>query len=68
MSDDTTGYTYTAPLADLAKYAGDVIVGTESPRPLFWILEPKGTGIAKLSLRNNLPTGRYSLEQAIIVP
>jgi hypothetical protein len=68
VSDDTTGYTYMAPLADLARYAGDVIVGTESPRPLFWILQPNGTGIAKIPVRNTLPTGRYSLEQAIIVP
>ena len=55
VSDDITGYTYTAPLADLAGYAGDVIVGTESPRPLFWILEPKGSGIAKIPLPNDLP-------------
>src|SRR5207249_226057 len=68
VSDDTTGYTYTAPLADLAGYAGDVIVGTESPRPLFWILEPKGSGIAKIPVPNDLPAGRYSLEQAIFVP
>jgi hypothetical protein len=68
VSDDTTGYTYTAPLADLAGYAGDVIVGTESPSPLFWLLEPNGTGIAKIPLGNNLPTGKYSLEQAIFVP
>jgi hypothetical protein len=68
VSDDITRYTYTAPLAALAGYAGDVIVGTESPKPLFWILEPKGTGVAKIPLQNTLPTGKYSLEQAIIVP
>jgi hypothetical protein len=68
LSDDTTGYTYMAQAASLAKYAGDVIVGTESPRPRFWILEPSGTGIAKIPLRNNLPAGKYSLEQAIFVP
>ena len=57
-----------APLADIARYAGDVIVGTEASPPRFWILEPKGTGIAKIPLRNNLPDGKYSLEQAIILP
>ena len=34
LNDDKTGYTYMAPAASLARYAGDVIVGTESPRPL----------------------------------
>jgi hypothetical protein len=67
LSDDTTGYTYRAPAASLARYAGDVIVGTESPRPLFWILEPRSTGFAKIVLRDNLPAGTYSLEQAIFV-
>lgn len=68
VNDDTTGYTYMAPAAPLARYAGDLIVGTESPRALFWILEPRGTGVAKIPLRNTLPAGRYSLEQAIFVP
>jgi hypothetical protein len=67
VSDDTTGYTYATPAAPLARYAGDVIVGTESPRPLFWILEPRGRGFAKMPLRDNLPAGTYSLEQAIFV-
>jgi hypothetical protein len=68
VSDDTTGYTYRTPAASLARYAGDVIVGTESPRPLFSILEPRGTGLAKIPLGNNLPAGRFSLEQAIFIP
>jgi hypothetical protein len=56
-----------APAAPLARYAGDVIVGTEGAPPRFWILEPRGSHFAKLSLRNNLPAGAYSLEQAIFV-
>ncbi len=67
LNDDKTGYTYMAPAASLARYAGDVIVGTESPRALFWILKPRGNGFAEIALRDNLPTGT-SLEQAIIVP
>jgi hypothetical protein len=55
-----------APAASFARYAGDVIVGTESPRALFWILEPKGKGFADISLRNNLAAGT-SLEQTIFV-
>jgi hypothetical protein len=68
VSDDTTGYTYLAPAASLVRYAGDVIVGTEGPRPLFWILKPRGRGFAETPLGNNLPAGTYSLEQAIFVP
>ena len=66
VNDDKTGYTYMAPAASLAGYAGDVIVGTESPRALFWILKPKGNGFAEIPLRDNLPAGT-SLEQAIFV-
>ena len=66
LNDDRTAYTYMAPAASLARYAGDVIVGTESPRPLFWILEPRGKGFAEIPLRDNLPAG-ISLEQAIFV-
>jgi hypothetical protein len=68
VSDDVSGYTYMAPAASLARYAGDVIVGTESPRALFWILEPRRGGFAKIPLRDNLLAGAYSLEQAIFVP
>jgi hypothetical protein len=67
VSDDITGNTYVTPTAPLARYAGDVIVGSESPRPLFWILKPKAGGFAKISLLNDLPAGNYSLEQAIFV-
>jgi hypothetical protein len=66
LNDDKTGYTYTAPAASLARYAGDVIVGTESPRALFWILKPRGNGFADIPLRDNLAAGT-SLEQAIFV-
>jgi hypothetical protein len=66
VNDDSTGYTYLAPAASLARYAGDVIVGTES-RPDFWILKPTGNAFLKIPLRNNLPSGTYSLEQALIV-
>ena len=66
LNDDLTGYTYVAPAASLAKYAGDVIVGSEA-RPDFWILEPRGDGFARVPLRDNLPAGTYSLEQAIFV-
>jgi hypothetical protein len=66
VSDDSTGYTYMAPAASLAGYAGDVIVGTESGAR-FWILKPRGNGFTEMPLRDNLPAGTYSLEQAIFV-
>ncbi len=66
ISDDSTGYTYVTPAASLARYTGDVIVGTEA-RALFWILKPRGNGFAEMPLRDNLPAGTYSLEQAILV-
>jgi hypothetical protein len=66
LTDDKTGYMYIAPAAAFARYSGDVIVGTESPRALFWILKPKGKGFADISLPDNLPAGS-SLEQAIFV-
>ncbi len=66
LNDDLTGYTYLSPAASLAGYAGDVIVGAEA-RAQFWILEPTGNGFTKVSLRDNLPAGTYSLEQAIFV-
>jgi hypothetical protein len=55
-----------APMTSLARYAGDVIVGTEA-RPLFWLLKPRGNGFAKIPLPDSLPAGKYSLEQAIFV-
>jgi hypothetical protein len=66
VSDDTTGLTYLAPAAQLARFAGDVIVGTEL-KARFWILEPKATGFATIPLADNLTAGAHSLEQAIFV-
>ena len=66
VNDDLTGYTYLAPAASLARYAGDVIVGTEA-HARFWILRPRGSGFVKMPLRDNPPTGTSSLEQAIFV-
>ena len=60
VNDDKTGYTYMAPAASLAKYAGDVIVGTESPRGLFWILKPSGKGFAEIPLETTWPPGPAS--------
>jgi hypothetical protein len=66
LNDDLSGDTYLAPASSLARYAGDVIVGTEA-HAHFWILKPSGNGFAKMPLTDNLPAGTYSLEQAIFV-
>lgn len=66
LTDDKTGYIYMTPASSLGGYAGDVIVGTESPRALFWILAPKGQSYTDMPLRTNLAAGT-SLEQAIFV-
>jgi hypothetical protein len=66
LNDDVTSYTYLAPSASLARYAGDVIVGTEAGYN-FWILKPEGNGFTKMPLRDNLPAGNHGLEQAIFV-
>jgi len=66
VNDDKTADTYMAPAASLARYAGDVIVGTESPHALFWILKPRNNGFVTIPLHDNL-SGGTSLEQAIFV-
>jgi len=66
LNDDLTGDTFLAPAASLARYAGDLIVGTEAGRQ-FWILKPSGHGFDKIPLQDNLPAGANGLEQAIFV-
>lgn len=66
LNDDVTGYTYLAPSASLARYAGDVIVGAEAGRQ-FWILKPGGDRFTDIPLRDSLPAGNHGLEQAIFV-
>lgn len=66
VTDDRTGRTYMAPASSLARFGGDVIVGTEAPNARFWILRPTGNGFSEIPIRSNLTT-RTSLEQAIFV-
>jgi hypothetical protein len=67
LTDDTKQLIYFAPAAELARYAGDVLVGTET-KAQFWIVEPHGNGFTKVSVRHNLRGGKYSLEGAVFVP
>jgi hypothetical protein len=66
LTDDKTANTFFAPAADLARYSGDVLVGTESPTAHFWIVAPRGKAFAATPLQNNLAAGT-SLEQGIFI-
>lgn len=67
LTDDETPYVYHAPLAPLARYAGDLLVGTES-RATFWIVRPSGSGFAKVPVATNFAQRRHSVEAALVVP
>ena len=47
VTDDLSGNTYFAPAAQLAAYAGDVLVGSEVGGR-FWIVEPHGASFRAL--------------------
>jgi hypothetical protein len=66
LTDDTTRDVYFAPAAQLARFAGDVLVGSEV-KAHFWIIEPRGSSFVKVAVRHNLRGGHYSLEGATFV-
>ena len=66
VTDDLTKYIYFLPAAQLAPYAGDLIVGTEV-KAHFVIIKPQGQGIRRVRLRHNLRGGHFSLEGAFFV-
>jgi hypothetical protein len=66
VTDDETPIIAFAPAAELVRFAGDVIVGTEATAQ-FWVIEPHGTGLRVVRLRDNEATGVHSLEGAIFV-
>ncbi len=66
LTDDSTKDVYFAPAAQLARFAGDVLVGSEV-KAHFWIIEPRGSSFVKVAVRHNLRGGRYSLEAATFV-
>ena len=66
VTNDENFYVYFAPAAQLAAYAGDVIVGAENTAQ-FWILVPRGHGFGVLAVRHNLRGRNYSLEGAISI-
>jgi hypothetical protein len=66
LTDDVTGNIYFAPAADFARFAGDLLVGTEIGAR-FYLVSPKGNGFAVTRLRHNLRGGKYGLEAGIFV-
>jgi hypothetical protein len=66
VTDDTNGYVYLLPAAQLTRFAGNVVVGTEN-QAHWYVLEPRGQGFAVVRLRHNLRGGHYSLEGALYV-
>ena len=55
---------YFVPASQLARYTGDVLVGSEM-RGRFWIVQPRGRRFRTLLLRTNLPaTDSLNLEGA----
>ena len=67
MTHDLSQNVYFAPAAQLAPFAGNVLVGGEA-RAHFWIVEPHGLGFVKVAVRNNFRDLRFSFEGAIFVP
>ena len=66
LTDDTTKDVYFAPAAQLARFAGDVLVGSEV-KAHFWIIEPRGASFVKVAVRHNLRGGHFSLEAATFI-
>jgi hypothetical protein len=67
VSDTQTRNVYEIAAAELAPYAGDVLVGSEL-QARFWVLRPVGNGFEAVALTTDLPTGQYNLEGADYVP
>jgi hypothetical protein len=56
------------PAAQLARYVGDIVVGSEA-KGLFWVVRPRpgGRGLQTLLLPTTLPAATYDLEGATYV-
>ena len=55
-----------APASELRPFAGDVVVGSEL-RGLFWVVRPRGSGFAAITLPTNLGGKKYNLEGAVYI-
>jgi hypothetical protein len=66
ITDDLTQDIYFVSAAQLAPYAGDLFVATET-KGYFWVLEPKGDGVRAFELGNTLAKKGHGLEGAIAI-
>src|SRR5579862_5711054 len=65
VTDDETKNVFFAPASQLARFGGDVVVGSEI-QARWWIVEPRGKGYAVVALRTNLH-GTFGLEGSTLV-
>lgn len=66
VTDDLSGNVYFAPAASFARFAGDLLVGTEIGAH-FYVISPKGNHFQVTPFRHNLRGGKYGLEAGIFV-
>ena len=67
VADTTTRNVYFASAAQLHRYIGDVLVGTELAAR-FFVIRPHGRDYDVLELGTDLPPASYNLEGAAYVP
>jgi hypothetical protein len=66
LTDTNSRRVFFAAASQLARYAGDLVVGTELKGEL-WVVRPQGDGFVTRLLRTSLPSAKYNLEGATYV-
>jgi hypothetical protein len=66
FTDTLSTNVFFAPAADLGRYAGDIIVGTEI-KGTFWALAPNGSGFRTRRIPLRPPGTKFNLEGAVFV-
>jgi hypothetical protein len=66
LTDTNSRKVFFAAASQFARYAGDLVVGTELKGEL-WVIRPRGNGFVTRELRTNLPAANYNLEGATYV-
>jgi hypothetical protein len=67
VTDTNTHDVFLAPAAQLAAYAGDLVVGGES-QPRFWVVRPRGRGFQTFEVPVTIPASNLNLEGAAYLP
>ena len=66
VTDTLSHDVYVAPASELKPFAGEVVVGSEL-RGLFWVLQPRGSGVVATKLTTTLTGKAYNLEGATYI-